>query len=760
MRRSLIIDEQKARVHRLHEKKTVSQVLMAMKKKKKTFLRRMRRQLGIVVYAIAAVLVFLIGVIIYINIKNGDKYSQVVLNQKKYESLIVPYKRGDILDRNGTVLATSDKVYNLILEPKHILNATEDKKKVTFATLKKYFHLTDEDMEKLLSNQNSMYKIAVKGLTYSDVKDFKDFMDTANDKKSEAKLVVGTWLEESYVRKYPYNSIGCHLLGYTIGGNSGTGGLEGYYNDTLNGENGRTYSYLNDDYNLEKKTEPAVDGSSLVTTIDLEIQKIAQHQAEEYMKEIKAKNISVMVMDPRDSSILALYNTHQYNPNEPYDYSTTKYQFVNEYGTTTTVERQVMNPYTGMEETIQEETATITDAQFDEVLNTLTDEEKVEALENVWRNFAVSDFYEPGSTFKPVTIAGALEDGIVEPTDMYFCGGALQVADYNIACHNTSGHGQLDVSTGLAKSCNVVLMGVAAKMGRSAFYKYEKMFGFGQRTNIDLSGEPAGAIMEGMIYNEDSLNSVELATSSFGQGINVTMVQLCNSFCAIVNGGDYHEPYVVKQIVDSDGNVIRNHENKLVRKAVSKRTAEEVKLMLKQVVEAGTGTKAAVEGYSIGGKTGTAEKLPRNNGKYILSFIGCAPLEDPEVVIYCLVDEPGVPNATATSAGSVLFNMVAKELLPYLNIYRSGDYEEPTETEDESFEEGVFMQSEEENPEETLISSYTDGNGCEVRVTQDAYGNITTRVKDLNGNVTVTVTDAWGNVISTGTETDADFDWN
>ena len=732
-----------------------------MKKKKKTFLRRMRRQLAIFVYAIAAILVFLVVVIVYLNIKKGDEYSQVVLNQKKYESLIVPYKRGDILDRNGTVLATSDKVYNLILEPKHILNANDEKNKtVTIAALKKYFALTDDDLQKLLSNQNSMYKIAVKGLTYSDVKDFKDYLDTKNEKNSDAKYVTGVWLEESYVRKYPYNAIACHLLGYTIGGNSGTGGLEGYYNDTLNGENGRAYSYLNDDYNLEKKTEPAVDGSSLVTTIDLEIQKIVQRQCEEYMKEIKAKNISVMVMDPRDSSVMAMYNTHQYNPNEPYDYSTIKYQFVNEYGTTTTTERQMINPYTGLEETIEEETATITDAQFDEVLNTLTDEEKVEALENVWRNFAVSDFYEPGSTFKPVTIAGALEDGVVEPEDMYFCAGALQVADYNIACHNTSGHGQLNVATGLAKSCNVVLMGVAAKMGRSTFYKYEKMFGFGQRTNIDLSGEPAGAIMENMIYNEESLNPTELATSSFGQGVNVTMVQLCNSFCAIVNGGDYHEPYVVKQIVDADGNVIKNHENKLVRKAVSKHTAEEVKDMLRQVVEAGTGTKAAVEGYSIGGKTGTAEKLPRNNGKYILSFIGCAPLEDPEVVIYCLVDEPGVANATGTSAGSVLFHMIATELLPYLNIYRDGDYTEPQEGESE-YTEGIFGEStEEEKVEETLISSYTDGNGCEVRVTQDIYGNVTTRIKDLDGNVTVTVTDAYGNVIRTATESDADFDWN
>ena len=235
------------------------------------------------------------------------------------------------------------------------------------------------------------------------------------------------------------------------------------------------------------------------------------------------------------------------------------------------------------------------------------------------------------------------------------------------------GHGELTVAQALEKSCNDVLMQIAAKEGAAIFDKYQVLFGFGQRTNIDISGEESESALASLVYHEDTLNPVELATSSFGQGVTVTMIQLGTAFCSVINGGYYYEPHVVSQIVDEDGNVIKNYDKILVRRTISEETSETMKQILFQVVEEGTGKKAGVEGYTIGGKTGTAEKWPRNQGNYILSFIGFAPVENPQVVIYCIVDEPNVEDQSTSGAGSILFNMIAEDLLPYMNIYKTND---------------------------------------------------------------------------------------
>ncbi len=660
------------------------------KKKKKTFLRRMRGQLSAVMVIITLALLFLVVRIVYINVSAGDRYKQRVLSQKRYNSVTVPFKRGDILDRNGTVLAASKKIFNLVIEPKNILER-EENRDITVEALEKYFDITDEEMTEYLKDANSQYKVIRKKLPYADVKKFNDYR--ANDE--DGNKVVGVWFEEDYIRVYPYNEMACHLLGFTVSGNEGLSGIEGYYNDELNGEPGRTYSYLNNDLNLENKTEPPINGYSLVTSIDLEIQKIVQKNAEEYMKLLDTKNVSVLVMNPNNCEVLAVYNSHQYNPNEPYATDPIMYQFVNEDNG---------NP--------------MSKDEFEVALASMTDADKIECLEEVWRDFAVSDNFEPGSTYKTFTIAGAVEDNKVSVDDQFYCQGYMQVADATIRCAHTSGHGMVTTIQALEKSCNPALMQIAKKEGRETFDKYQKLFGFGQRTGIDLNGEPSAATLKTLVYDVDSLNTVELATSSFGQGVTVTMMQLGTAFCSVINGGNYYEPHVVRQIVDSEGNVIENHKNVLVRKTISEETSETMRSMLEGVVTEGTGSKAAVEGYAIGGKTGTAEKIPRGNRKYILSFIGFAPVDNPEVVIYCLVDEPDPDSPMFTGTGCILFNMIAEDLLPYMGIYKSDDVV-------------ISDESEPEMPVD-IFGTATAGDATEGTGGNDAAGGAATGNTDPN----------------------------
>ncbi len=612
-----------------------------IRKKRKVLIKRMRKHLLILVSVFSVGFLAVIGAVIYYNVVEGDKYSQKVLSQKGYESISVPFKRGDIYDRNGSILATSTKVYNLVIEPKNIIEF-EDKKEATIKALNKYFNISDKEINEYLADEQSQYKVIRKKLTFDEVRAYQTDLRDGN-----ISNVVGIRLEDEYQRLYPNNELACHLLGFVVSGNEGIGGIEGSYNSFLNGQNGRTYSFLGEDYNLQRTVEQATDGYSLVTTIDSEAQRIVQNKCEEFMGEMGAKNMSVLVMNPKNCEILALYNSHQYNPNNAYSLDSTKYQF--------------------------EEDGEISDEQFEAIKKSLSDEEAVEHLNDVWRNFVISDSFEPGSTYKTFTVSGAIEDGVITGDETFYCDGVQHVADWDIKCHNVYGHGMLTVPQALEYSCNDALMQIASLEGATIFDKYQVLFGFGQKTNIDVSGEAGEQDLYSMVYHQDTLNPVELATSSFGQGVTVTMMQLGTAFCSVVNGGYYYQPHVVKQVLDSDGNLVENYDKILVRRTISQETSDQMKQILKEVVEEGTGKKAIVEGYEIGGKTGTAEKLPRGNGKYILSFIGFAPVSDPEVVIYCVVDEPGAEDQASSAAGTLLFNKIAEELLPYMNIYRTGD---------------------------------------------------------------------------------------
>ncbi len=683
-----------------------------MSTKAKNFLRRMKQRL-VIIFGIALLFfVVLIGRVIYISLAKGQEYQEEVLDQKTYDSLDIPFERGDIVDRNGNILATSEKVYNLILEPKNILR-TDKGKEATKAALIKYFGMEDAKFDECMQNTDSFYKVAMKGLEYADVKAFQEYCDTR-----DGADVVGVRFEEEYKRKYPNGSLACHLLGYTVSGNVGQGGIEGYYNSYLNGVNGKTYGYLTNDNTVESVTVPAQNGYTVVSTIDLNIQKIIEDNIKEYMQTTGAKKIGVIAMDPDTAEILGMSTSYGYDPNEPMNTDALRNMEV-------TVTESTEEPSTeedssekgSSEDTIEATTeeqkdpekikydfSSMTDDEFQKAIDGLTSDQTYEALDAVWRNYCISDILEPGSTFKPFTIAGGLEDGVVKDGDTFFCKGYEIVAEGTspIYCHNRSGDGTLTLKQALEQSCNVALMQIAKSEGRETFSKYQDIFNFGNQTGIDLSGEGSG-----LVYDEEGLNPVELATSSFGQGINVTMIQMAAAFCSLINGGNYYTPHTVRQILDENGSIIENNEPELVRKTISKTTSDLMKQYMAGVVTEGTGSRAAVDGYTIGGKTGTAEKIPRNQGNYVLSFIGFSPVENPQIMLYVAVDEPNVESQSTSGAGALLFHAIMEDLLPYMNVYQSSDEDVTYNGKDEPISSPFEGNVEDSTGEETTEAGST-----------------------------------------------------
>ena len=649
-----------------------------MAKKRKRFLARMQNKLFVVIVIFTVLFVALIARILYINTKDGKRYEKIVLAQQSYDSIEIPYRRGDILDRNGTQLATSEKVYNLIIEPKNILQSEKVKEATTKALLK-YFDLKEDALQDALEDDNSLYKKMLKKLTYDEVKPFMDFIAT-----DEGANVKGVWFEDEYERYYPYGSLACHAIGFTVSGNVGQGGIEGYYSSELNGTNGREYGYLTEDMTLERTTKSPINGHNIISTIDANAQNIVEKKINAFMTETGAKNVSVLVMDPNSGEVLAMANSNGYDLNEPYEDSAIEYMFEKDnIGHLLNDESQSYFKE-DEEQGLPEEKSTLKallengDISPQEKIKTVNEDYedfRLVCLNRAWRNSIISNGFEPGSTYKTFTIAGAVEDSVLKGDEVFFCGGKLQVEDRSIFCHNHEGHGQVTIEQALMQSCNVALMEIVQAEGRSTFSKYQNVFGFGRTTGVDLPGEASG-----LIFPEEKLNPVELATSSFGQGLTVTMMQIGTAFCSVINGGDYYEPHMVKQIVDENGGIINNIEPTVLRKTLSSDTSSFMREALHQVVENGTAKKAKVEGYTIGGKTGTAEKLPRGNGKYLLSFIGFAPVENPQVVVYVTVDEPHVEDQANSGLGTIIAQSIFKELLPYMNIYQTESADGETST--------------------------------------------------------------------------------
>ena len=613
-----------------------------MHRLRKKFPKFMQKKLVILYLGIILAFVFLIGRITYINASDGEEYTKIVLDQQQYDSRVIPYKRGDIVDRNGTKIATSERVYNVILDVKTMLS-DEDYVEPTKQVLKDCFGIEEEEVDTLIEESpDSRYSVLKKGIDYNTAKEF-EAIDEDDENYPDVK---GIWLESDYVRTYPYNTLASDVIGFTVDGNVGNGGIEGYYNTILNGTDGREYGYLDGGTSVEQTVKEPINGKTVVSTIDVQVQSIVEKYIKQFNDERKnnatagegSKNTAAMIMNPQNGEILAEASYPNYDLNNPRDLSSYYTQ---------------------------------------EQLDAMSDEEQLDALNSLWKNFCVSDTYEPGSTIKPFTVAAALETGALNGDETFYCEGSLHIGGYDIHCINREGHGTQTLKEAVENSCNVALMQIGEKIGAEDFIKYQHIFGFGELTGIDLPGEAA---TEGLLYTVDNMDETSLATNAFGQNFNVTMTQMLAGFCSLINGGEYYEPHIVKQIQDENGNVVENEEPVLVKRTISEETSTLVKDYMRGVVQNGSGKLADLEGYEVGGKTGTAEKLPRSEGKNLVSFIGYAPQENPEIAIYVVIDEPNEYDQAQSSLAVQMASDIMKEIFPYLGISKTSETADDTAT--------------------------------------------------------------------------------
>ena len=597
-----------------------------------------------------------------INASQGKQYSKQVLSQsqQKYDSRVIPFKRGDITDRNGVVLATSEKVYKVILDCK-VVNTKEEYVEPTITALVDVLGLDEETIREKLEDEttkSSQYQILQSNVSINQKKAFEDYTDVSSDEAKETLTkeeiaersnVKGVWFEEDYRRVYPLNSTASHLVGFTYTGNTADWGIEGYYSSTLNGVNGRQFGYYNSDDDVEQTIIDPVNGNSVQSTIDLNIQQVVEKYIDKFMTgmangprgEQGAANVGVVVANPKNGEILAMATDNPYDLNDPRD----------------------LTPYYSDEE-IQE--------MKDNDGGTM-----LKALYGIWQNYCISDAFEPGSTVKPLTIGAALDADVVQPTDTFVCDGYQKFGDTMIRCSiYPRAHGTETLSDLIKHSCNDGLMQIGALLGPEEFLKYQKIFNFGSTTGIDLPGEATG-----ILHSEENLSSgsTELASASFGQGYTCTMIQEIAAICSAINGGYYYQPHVVSKIMNEDGDVIKDIQPVVTKQTVSSDVSALIRQYMGAVMESdGTGATAKVDGYSMGGKTGTAQKYPREDKKYLVSFIGFAPLDDPQVVVYVVVDEPNAESQADSLYAQYLYKGIMTEILPYLNIFQDEEVTDKT----------------------------------------------------------------------------------
>lgn len=517
-------------------------------------------------------------------------------------------KRGRILDRNGEILAANEVVCTVSV----IHSQIEDEDKV----IKVLAGELDMDVEEVTKKVKK-----VSSMEYIKTNVAKDIGDVIREYD-----LPGVKIDEDYKRVYPYNELASKVLGFTGADNQGILGLEAKYDTYLSGTNGQILT-LSDAGGIEIKGSREdcilpVDGQDLYTTLDVNIQKYATQLAWETMVKKEAKQVSIIVMRPDNGEILAMANVPEYNLNSPYELN-----------------------YEPDEEEAQKD--------------------KMDLLNNMWRNFCINDTYEPGSIFKTVTATAALETGVVGLNDSFTCSGATIVSDRRIRCHKTTGHGTQDFTHTVYNSCNPAFVEWGRRVGTDNMYLYMGKLGLLAKTGIDLSGE-AGTI----IHKQENVGAVELATMSFGQSFQITPVQMLRAVSAIVNGGGLVTPHFGLYTGSSDGSVVNEFAYSTQDEAISSQTSETMKKILEGVVSEGGGTKAYIDGYSIGGKTATSQKLPRGSGKYISSFIGFAPADNPQVIAMCLIDEPTGVYYGGTIAAPVVKTLY-ENILPYIGIERS-----------------------------------------------------------------------------------------
>ena len=588
--------------------------------------RRMQRRLTLFFGLICVLFVVLIAKLMYIEYTEGERYKKIVLSQLQYDSSTIPSKRGDIIDSKGTVLATSVDVYNVVLDAKVLNENKEEVIDETVSAVAKCFpEITAEDVKTALKEKaTSQYVVLAKKVSYEEMASFSEYKDST----------AGIWFEKEYDRVYTYPTIASQLIGFVSAGNNGVSGLENEYNDTLNGVNGRSYGYLNSDNDLEKTVVEPENGKNVITTIDMNIQSIVEYEIGAFNQAFSDEeghdgslNTAVLVMNPQNGEVYAMATYPTFDLSNPRDLS---------------------SRYT------------------EEELATMDSQAQLDILNGLWQNFPISHTYEPGSTFKPFTVAMGLESGTLTGDETYMCDGGEHISDYYVRCVNRNGHGLETVAGALMDSCNDALMQMSYVIGAANFAYYQNLFGFGQKTGIDLPGE---ARTNTLIYSEADLEkTINIATNSFGQNFNTTMIQLGSGFCSLVNGGKLYQPHVVKRIEDESGNIISEVSPVVEKETVSREVSNQLKGYLRQVVSDGTGKTAGVYGYDLGGKTGTAQKIPRTANNFLVSFIGYVPQENPRLLIYCVVDTPNTADQAHSVYAQEIVHNILVQILPYLNI--------------------------------------------------------------------------------------------
>ena len=658
------------------------------RKPRKKINHQMKGKLAGLFGAVLLALVCLLGRITYINATNGDKYKKQVLTQaqQKFENDVLPAKRGNIYDRNGNILATSNKVYNVILDCKTV-NSDPDYVEPTIRALKEILGIDEEKVRSLLSDSRtsqSQYQILLKQLSMDKKKEFEAYTTVEEDsplsdtEKKERGNVKGVWFEEDYLRSYPFKSLACDTIGFTLARDVADVGIESYYNSTLMGADGRQYGYFNSQSDVEQTIIEPVDGKNIVTTLDVGIQQIVEKYVNGFKKKMGAKNIGVVVQDPNTGEILAMDAGDRYDLNDPRDLSS---------------------------------------LYSEEEIKAMNDEETVTALNAMWNNFCVTDAFEPGSVVKPIVMAGALEKGSIAEGDNFVCDGGQAFGANNntfIKCAvYPDAHGTEDLMHVIANSCNDGMMQIAEKMGAEQFIKAQSLFNFGSRTGIDLPNEGSG-----IIHTMDTMGETELACSAFGQGYTCTMLQEINAMSSVINGGYYYQPHLVKEIQDSNGSTVKTVEPVLLKQTISSEISAAIRSYMEDSVIEGTSRHSKVQGYSSGGKTGTAEKFPRGNKKYLVSFITFAPVEEPQVIVYVVVDEPNAEEQADSKYPQYIAQGILSELLPYLNV-------EPDEA-----EEGVVPETELWEGFDGVLEDVSGSDVDEEGNMVDAEGNLI----DMEGN--------------------------
>ena len=561
----------------------------------------------ILVVFLCAVLIILglIGRLVYLMIFEADYYQQLAqdLHERERE---IKAARGEIVDRNGVVLATNRTVctisviHSQIEEPEEVIRILSDE-----------LDMEQADVRERVEKVSSMEKIRTN-------------VDKATGDRIRSYDLAGVKVDEDYKRYYPYDQLASRVLGFTGGDNQGIIGLEVKYEEYLKGQNG-TILTVTDARGIElegvaeDRIEP-VAGETLRISLDYNIQSYCEQAAMKVMTEKQADSVSVLIMNPQNGEIYAMVNVPEFNLNDPYELNT------------------------GV------------DAE------SLSDEELMEELNQMWRNGCINDTYEPGSTFKIITAAASLEEGVVDLEDTFVCPGYRIVEDRKIRCHKVGGHGTETFVQGIQNSCNPVFIDIGLRLGADRFYDYFEQFGLFSLTGIDLPGE-AGTIM----HKKEDIGTVELATISFGQSFQITPVQLAATVSSIINGGTRITPHLGVAVLADDGSVIEEFQYEEKDGIVSEETSETMRMLLESVVSEGSGKNAYIEGYSIGGKTATSQTLPRSANRYISSFLGFAPAEDPQILGLVVIHDPQGIYYGGTIAAPVLRD-IYDNVLPYLGI--------------------------------------------------------------------------------------------